>query len=214
MAHVNPCAGLRLPTGGKRRDRVAAPAEAAKLIAALEPRDQAAFGLAFYAGLRLGELLALDLDAVDLETRTLHVHRNWDATAREFVAPKSRRSRVVPISELLSRLLADHLVLLNHPRAGLLFPGSDGRYPLHPRTLRRRAAAAWSEHGLTPLQFHEARHTFASIAIEAGLNAKTISEYMGHASIAITFDRYGHLFPGAKDHARGLLDRYLDENGG
>jgi integrase len=89
LARVNPCAGLRLPTGATARDRIATPVEAARLIAALEPRDQAALGLALYAGLRLGELLALEWSAVDLDARTLRVGRSWVAHARRFVEPKS-----------------------------------------------------------------------------------------------------------------------------
>jgi integrase len=52
------------------------------------------------------------------------------------------------------------------------------------------------------------------IAIAAGLNAKTLSTYMGHATIAITLDRYGHLLPGNEAEARELLDAYLDAYGG
>jgi integrase len=54
------------------------------------------------------------------------------------------------------------------------------------------------------------RHTFASLAIAAGVNAKALSTYMGHGSVAITLDRYGHLLPGNEQEAAGLLDAYLD----
>ncbi len=57
---------------------------------------------------------------------------------------------------------------------------------------------------------HEARHTFASYMIAAGVNAKALSTYMGHANIAITLDRYGHLIPGNENEAAGLLDAYLE----
>jgi integrase len=50
--------------------------------------------------------------------------------------------------------------------------------------------------------------------IAAGVNAKAVSTFMGHASVAFTLDRYGHLFPGAEDEAAGLLDTYLDAAGG
>ena len=50
--------------------------------------------------------------------------------------------------------------------------------------------------------------------IAAGVNAKALSEYMGHANIAITLDRYGHLFPGAEYEAAALLDAYLSAAGG
>lgn len=59
------------------------------------------------------------------------------------------------------------------------------------------------------LRLHECRHTYASFAIAAGLNAKTLSTYMGHATIAITLDLYGHLMPGSEVEATGLLDAYF-----
>jgi len=56
---------------------------------------------------------------------------------------------------------------------------------------------------------HECRHTFASLMIAAGCNAKALSTYMGHANITITLDRYGHLMPGNEAEAASLLDAYL-----
>ena len=56
----------------------------------------------------------------------------------------------------------------------------------------------------------EARHTYASLMIAAGVNAKALSTYMGHANISITLDRYGHLMPGNEAGAATLLDAYLD----
>jgi integrase len=67
----------------------------------------------------------------------------------------------------------------------------------------------WKAAGLDPLTPHEARHTYASLMIAAGVNAKTLSTFMGHAAIAITIDQYGHLFPGAEQEAAALLDRLL-----
>jgi len=55
---------------------------------------------------------------------------------------------------------------------------------------------------------HELRHTCASIFIAAGVNAKALSTYLGHASVTITLDRYGHLMPGNEEEAAGLLDAY------
>jgi len=56
---------------------------------------------------------------------------------------------------------------------------------------------------------HECRHTYASLMIAAGVNAKALSTYMGHASITVTFDRYGHLMRGNEAEAAFLLDEYL-----
>ena len=209
LATINPTRGLRLPTGEQARDRIAVPEEAAALIRALPPDLQAALGLAVWGGLRLGELLALDWSAIDLEGRTLRVERSWDHNARRFVDPKSKAgTRTVPMVERLAILLADHRVLQNQA-TGLLFHGDDPGYPIHPTSLRERIGRTWKTAGLAPLGFHEARHTAASLFIAAGLNAKTVSTYLGHASISITLDRYGHLFPGSEIEARELLNAYL-----
>lgn len=212
--HLNPCNGLRLPTGENARDRIATPSEAATLIAAMPPKDRATLGFAVYAGLRLGELLALDVTDVDLKGGWIHVHRSWDRGAKLFVATKSRKPRKVPIIDKLAVLLADHFVLLNHPSAGLLFPSTNNpEWPTDPGILRRRTYKCWNDAGLRPLGFHEGRHTFASIGIAAGLNPKTLSTYLGHATITITLDRYGHLMPGSEVEARAMLDTYLSGSG-
>jgi integrase len=212
--HVNPCSGLRLPAGQKTRDRIASPDEAEELIAAMRPKDRATLGLAVYAGLRLGELLALDVAAVDLDGGWIHVHRSWDRGTKQFIPTKSRKPRSVPIIDRLAVLLADHFVLLDHPSDGLLFPSTNNpEWPTDPGILRRRTHARWKKAGLKTLGFHEGRHTYASIAIAAGLNPKTLSTYLGHATITITFDRYGHLMPGSEVEARAMLDAYLAKPG-
>jgi integrase len=198
------------PSGEKARDRIASPAEAAALIAAMRPTDRATLGCAVYAGLRLGELLALDVPAIDLESGWIHVHRSWDREGKQFVSTKSRKPRKVPIIDKLAILLADHFVLLDHPSEGLLFPSANNpEWPTDAGILRRRTRARWKEAGLKPLGFHEGRHTYASIGIAAGLNPKTLSTYLGHATITITLDRYGHLMPGSEVEARAMLDTYL-----
>ncbi len=102
---------------------------------------------------------------------------------------------------------------------------SVSRYQCQPRLQRAHAgrrfasessppAREWEAADLEPLGFHEGRHTFASMMIAAGVNAKALSTYMGHANISITIDRYGHLMPGSEAEARTLLGTYLDREGG
>jgi integrase len=83
--------------------------------------------------------------------------------------------------------------------------------PFQPTSVSNRARRAWNDAGLEPIKLHECRHTFASMMIAAGVNAKTLSTYMGHAGVAMTYDRYGHLMPGNEAEAAGLLDAYLDK---
>jgi integrase len=86
--------------------------------------------------------------------------------------------------------------------------GGDGK-PFNGRPLLDRSREAWTARDLDGLTLHECRHTYASFMIAAGVNAKALSTYLGHASIAITMDRYGHLMPGNEAEAAGLLDAFL-----
>src|SRR6185437_15518385 len=81
--------------------------------------------------------------------------------------------------------------------------------PFNPTPLAKRAERSWNAVGLRRITLHECRHTFASLMIAAGVNAKALSAYMGHANISITMDRYGHLMPGNEREAAGMLDTYL-----
>lgn len=92
----------------------------------------------------------------------------------------------------------------------MLVFGGDGA-PFHAASLYRRADRAWSVAGLRDrLRLHQARHTYASFMIAAGVNAKALSVFMGHSSIKVTFDLYGHLMPGTEAEAAALLDDFLD----
>jgi integrase len=206
---ANPTHGVELPAVRGRRDRIAAPQEAARLLAALKAPERTIWATAMYAGLRLGELRALRWADVNLAAGVIHVRRSWDAKAGE-VAPKSRAGvRRVPVPARLRDELVEHRMTASTLDSGLVFARKDGS-PFNPKTANVRARAAWTEAKLKPIGLHEARHTFASLMIAAGVNAKALSSYLGHANIAVTFDRYGHLMPGNEDEAAGLLDAYLD----
>jgi hypothetical protein len=90
---------------------------------------------------------------------------------------------------------------------GLLFPSPEGGY-LRLENFRRRVwTPAVARAGLAPLRLHDLRHTCASLAIAAGADVKVLQRMLGHASAALTLDRYGHLFPG---QAQSVVER-LDE---
>jgi integrase len=207
---ANPTRGLQLPAVRGRRDRIASPKEAAALLAALPEGERAVWGTAFYGGLRRGELRALPWEDVNLARGVIHVRAGWD-DLEGLVGTKSRAGeRVVPINARLRDLLVEH-GLQTRRSTGLVF-GRDAELPFSPGTVSKRAAKAWKKAKLSGVTLHEARHTFASLMIAAGANAKQVQAYMGHASIAITYDLYGHLLPGDEAHAAALLDAYLDEH--
>jgi len=203
---VNATTGLELPAVRGRRDRIASPEEARQLLGALE-RDKALWATAMYSGLRMGELRALEWDAVDFDRGLIHVRRTWDHIEGP-VEPKSRAGRrAVPLPTLLRTDLAAHRLACEW-RDGLVF-GRSSLSPFNPGTVNNRAGRTWEGAQLDRITLHECRHTFASLMIAAGVNAKALSVYMGHASVMVTFDLYGHLMPGNEAEAAELLDRFL-----
>jgi integrase len=206
---VNPTANLELPSTRQKPVRIATPAEADALLDALSASERATWATAFYAGLRRGELQALRCSAIDLGTSTIRVERSWDQY-EGAIDPKSDTStRTVPLLGELRDYLDEHLLTTGRSGEQLVF-GRTAHDPFVPSTLRSRALRAWEPAELTPIGLHECRHTFASMLIGAGANPKAVQEAMGHSSIKVTFDLYGHLFPGARDELRARVDAYLE----
>ncbi len=214
---IDPTEGLELRRPDGRRERIADPAEAAALIAAMADGDRALWACAFYAGLRRGELRALRWSDVDLSARVIRVSRGWDAIEGEQKVKSTAGNRRVPILDPLA------VELIAHKQRtwgdGFVF-GMTATRPFALESQRRRSLAAWEAENerrlerdpksdlLEPITLHEARHTCASLLIAAGVNAKALS-VMGHSTIAMTFDTYGHLMPGGLDEAAATTNAYL-----
>jgi integrase len=179
------------------------------MLEVLPLRDKAIWAMAFFGGLRRGELWGLRQGDVDGDKGVIRVRNSEDAQEGR-IDPKSRAGiRPVPITTHL----ADILDAYETERGaiaddGRYFPGARAGYT----ALRDRAKTAWTEAGLQPIGLHDARHSFASFLIAAGVNAKAIQTYMGHSSIGVTYDTYGHLFPGNEAEAASLLDAYIAQS--
>lgn len=206
---VNPMQHLEVPAPAGRRDRIASPEEATRLVEAVPIEHRPIWATALYAGLRRGELRGLRWGDVDLASGVIRVERGWDPREGAIEGKSRSARRTVPITALLRDYLVEHRLRRGQRPADALMFGQTDAQPFDPSMVDRRAKAAWKRAKLTPITMHECRHTFASIGIAAGLNAKALSSYLGHASVAITYDRYGKLMPGNEAEAAGLLDAYL-----
>jgi hypothetical protein len=131
-----------------------------------------------------------------------------DPPREGVIEPKSAAGRRrVPIVFALRGHIAAHR-LARGSSGGLFF--GEWEQPFNRGQLLLRAEKAWRRAGLGRIGLHEARHTCASIMIAAGVNLKALSSYLGHSSITITLDRYGHLLPGNEGEAVDLIDAYLE----
>ncbi len=207
LVALNPCMGVEVPASREEPMQIVSRHEAVALIEALPAAEQALWATALYAGLRRGELQALRWSDVNLAAGLIRVSRSWDQEEGEQTPKTKAGTRKVPIVPPLRVKLEGHR---NGVADTALVFGREPDKPFVPSTVRSRSRKAWKAAKLTPMGLHQCRHNFASMMIAAGCNAKALSVVMGHASISITFDRYGKLMPGGEDEVGRLLGVWLD----
>jgi integrase len=170
-------------------------------------------------GLRLGEALTLQIGDVDFTQRELWVRRSWGTGRRSdgpkaIGTPKNKRLRRVDMSRQLTEALQKHLTLREaeailagtaYTAESWLFPGPGGgpmtRNMFQPQWRRLLKAA-----GVRHRKAHTLRHTFASQLLQNGESLAYVRDQLGHHSIKLTVDVYGHLIPGANKAAVDRLD--------
>ena len=184
------------------------------------PEHYALFLTFARTGMRRGEVLALRWGDIqfgiseDDPNRYIWVRRNY--VNGRFTTPKSKKARRVDLSRQLRRVLLklrDERMLKAFQQGGasiaddLVFPSEAGTV-LDPGNLYARyflPAVEWA--GLRKFRLHDLRHTFASHLIQDGASLAYVRDQLGHSSIAITVDLYGHLVPSANIAWVDRLDR-------
>jgi len=166
-------------------------------------------GLGGYAGLRLGEALALRWEDVDLEGGRLAVARSWSSRTKTFEKPKTGSGRrVVPIATELRALLLAHRIASGR-RSGLVL-GHDGLVPASSTGLRGRIYRTWKDAGLERLRFHDGRHSAVTAWLSGGAPVKVAQTIAGHARASITLDVYAHVLEGDLDVATAAMARSVE----
>ncbi len=214
------------PGGGKIR--FLNPDQAKAFLAAVsEDRHQTLYALAVTTGLRPEELYGLRVADIDLPNRRLTVNQVLVKTRRkkgekvarfQFGPPKTDRSRrTIDFPRFVADLLATEIHDVKEMQQlageswqenGLLFPSEVGT-PLEERNVLRRFQSICQANGLTKLRLYDLRHTHASLLIHEGVHPKKISERLGHSSIKLTMDTYGHLFEGSDRDSAEKMEKLL-----
>jgi integrase len=159
-------------------------------------------------GMRQGELFALRDRALDLRRATLVV----EAGAREgrLVPTKTAAGRrQVRLSGEAQRVLREQLLARAPNELGLVFPTPGGAVWRKDNFMSRVFRPAVRRSDLAPLRFHDLRHTYAALMIAAGAHPKLLQAQLGHTSINVTLNTYGHLFPDAFADVGEALDRLV-----
>ncbi|WP_283610743.1 site-specific integrase [Clostridium sp. CIES53] len=168
----------------------------------IEFNNKAALGLlcCFYTGIRLGEVCALQWGDIDFDAKTMSVIRtvsrikNFEPGETKTILsvgmPKSQSSiRKVPLPEFLLDLCRE---LQIHSCNESCYVLSGSRTPFDPRGYQKLFQRILKQAGVKSRKFHAIRHTFATRALELGVDIKTLSEILGHSSVSITLNIYAH----------------------
>jgi integrase len=201
----SPCRKITLPKDDKGEIEPLSVEQVVALVEAFPKRYRAATITLAGSGLRVGELLALDVADVDFLRRTIRVERQRTQSGA-FAPVKSKASRrTVPVGAVVIDQLAAHLAAF--PSKDALLPDELRRpigYTAWKRLFQRAAAAAGVE-----ATTHDLRHFFASALIAGGASVKQVQTVLGHSSAVITQRTYAHLWPGDEDRTRKVMDAAL-----
>jgi len=188
------------------------------LLATVADRWRPLLVTAIFTGLRSSELRGLCWVDVNFDKRVVHVRQRADQWGT-IGAPKSAAGdREIPMSPTVTSVLREwRLACPRHAPVGLndqgqlwlVFPNGNGRGENHSNIVNRGlppiqvAAGVVGDDGKPKYGMHALRHFFASWVIERGFSPKRVQSLLGHSSIQMTFDVYGHLFPSLEDdHAK------------
>lgn len=170
--------------------------------AVMHSNDKRALGilLCFYTGIRLGELCALKWSDFDFEAGTLSIVKTIsrtkkfddsdDKTLLLIGTPKSRKSvRKIPMPDFILKLFQEYAMTLNNDNHYML---SNCDAPVEPRSYQKLFKRILKDAKVKDRKFHTIRHTFATRALELGVDIKTLSEILGHSNVSITLNIYAH----------------------
>jgi len=167
-------------------------------------------------GIRRGEAIGLRWSDVDLENARLAVRRALIPINREVVVSEAKTAkgrRVIALDPGTVEALKDQAARqLDEQDAGgaawvetgLVFTLENGA-ALDPESVSRYFRQAVKQSLLPPIRLHDLRHTHATLALQAGIHPKVVSERLGHATISITLDTYSHAIPAMQEEAAALI---------
>lgn len=232
---TNPVESLNLSRGQKPEIEVLTWDEQAALIQHSYKHRYGVFvRLALFTGVRLGELLGLKWEDVDLSGKMIHIRRTLSrlnkmkrpddpsVNTTEIVigTPKSQNSvRSIPVIPGMMQELLGWRAVQERDRelagdaymaSGMVVTNELGGY-IEPRTFRDYYEQILAISGLKHYTFHALRHTFATRAMEQGMDAKTLSMILGHYSVSFTMDTYTHVQDKHKIEAMSLMDELYQD---
>jgi integrase len=210
---LNPTEACKIPKLQKKEMKVLQPEDVGKYLKAAEARGALAmFYLELSTGIRKGELVALLWSDLDAERKTVSVSKQayYNGGEVKIIRPKTSNSvRKISIAQdVVDLLQAEHD---RHPDNPWMFPSDktgkmyfpDSVVNLHKKILR--------DAGLEDLRFHDLRHTFATLALQNGVDVKTVSSMLGHYNAGFTLNTYTHVTARMQQDAAEKMGGFLSQ---
>ena len=208
---VNPAIGCKLPPKKAKEMQVLTQEEMRRFL--IQARADGCYELAVLelsTGLRRGELLALRWEDLNLKTGELYVHQALSRTKAglTLTEPKTKGSiRTVILPPSVLQVLKDYRETVE---SDWLFPSPlDPEKPRDPGAVRKKLQNCMERAGCKRVRFHDLRHTFATMALAHGMDAKTLSTVIGHVSVHTTLDIYSHVTDQMQMQAAGMIEQKL-----
>ena len=208
----NPADNCVVPKAQYQEMKTLQPEDLKAYLDAAERRNALAmFYLELVSGIRKGELVALRWEDLDIEQRTISVSKQ--ATKDEagnlvVTRPKTEHSiRQISIpQEAVDLLVREHA---KHPSNPWLFPSSRTGAMYHPDSVATLHQRILKDAGLEHLRFHDLRHTFATLALQNGVDIKTVSAMLGHYDAGFTLRTYTHTTRQKQDEAAQTMGNLM-----
>lgn len=207
---TNPAEGCALPRVEHQEMKTLTTVQLASFFR--EARESGVFELYYLelaTGLRRGELLGLKWEDVDLERGDLRVRRQVSRINGEVMeAPLKTKNayRTLPLAEDTVSVLREQRRKVGN--STWVFPSSNGG-PISPDSVLHMLHRVLKRAGLPKVRFHDLRHTFATLALQNGVDVKTVSGMLGHFSAGFTLDTYAHITSAAQRQAAKTMENVL-----
>lgn len=223
LIRSNPCSLTKLPKGRRPEITPLQGKEITDFLAAIKDTDDyQLFYTALWTGMRLSELLGLQWKCVNFKNGTIRVKQqlSWNrGNGRELTTPKNHKERtIMPPSSVMDALLREKVIQNQRQlKAGsgwsnpldLVFTDTIGE-PLVHGTIEKRIQRIYNQIGVKDRVFHDLRHTFATESLRLGTPIKTVSEMLGHASVAFTMDVYAGYTPVMQQDSSNRLQAEIE----
>lgn len=211
LIRINPAIGCKLPPKKSREMKVLTPNEIVRFLdRAKEEGYYELFLLELGTGMRRGEILALKWSDLNFIIGELRINKQITALHGELLIsePKTKASiRMVILPPSLLQILSEYKKTVD---SEWIFPSPiDSTRPRTPSAVRNRLQLILERAGCPRVRFHDFRHTFATMALENGMDVKTLSTTIGHVSSATTIDIYSHIADTMQRQAAAKIDRQI-----